>query len=308
MYWPIKPHPHHLCYAACIIAVGLVDLCLQHGPHVPRLNANHRDACFGENAVKPLRQRSSFQPNSLEAINGIRKHLQQSFGLTRHSHFPHDLARIIHNADARFLDRHVESSKIGHAALLLLMLEAALRTSFHHQPEAQHPISSAIHKLVGRLPHLWPTLRTQVGHPPRSEKSQDRTSPQSMTRDPNGSSNSGTCGLPPLLDRYTCTRLRLLTTEGKMLGAAGCAKEKVMRRFLWLVPCFALFLTCSYRATAEEILELNRTFIEQHKNKLTINVMYFVDAAHKKPNPPAKDGDLHAAGRATEIGLATVAE
>src|SRR5262252_8581610 len=27
-------------------------------------------------------------------------------------------------------------------------------TSFHHQPEAQHPNSSAIHKLVGRLPHL----------------------------------------------------------------------------------------------------------------------------------------------------------
>src|SRR5262245_24267123 len=29
-----------------------------------------------------------------------------------------------------------------------------MRTSFHHQPEAQHPISSAIHKLIGRLPHL----------------------------------------------------------------------------------------------------------------------------------------------------------
>jgi hypothetical protein len=44
---------------------------------------------------------------------------------TRHPRFPHDLARIIHDADARFLDRHIESSKIGHAALLLLMLEAA---------------------------------------------------------------------------------------------------------------------------------------------------------------------------------------
>ena len=30
-----------------------------------------------------------------------------------------------------------------------------MRTSFHHQPEAQHPKSSAIHKLAGRLPHLW---------------------------------------------------------------------------------------------------------------------------------------------------------
>jgi hypothetical protein len=61
---------------------ALVDLCLQHGPHVPRFNANHRQARFGENAVKPLRQRSGFQPNSLEAIDGVRQHLQESFRLT----------------------------------------------------------------------------------------------------------------------------------------------------------------------------------------------------------------------------------
>jgi hypothetical protein len=29
-----------------------------------------------------------------------------------------------------------------------------MRTSFHHQPEAQHPKSSAINKNAGRLPHL----------------------------------------------------------------------------------------------------------------------------------------------------------
>jgi hypothetical protein len=34
-------------------------------------------------------------------------------------------------------------------------LRPHLRTSFHHQPEAQHPKSSAIHKNAGRLPHLW---------------------------------------------------------------------------------------------------------------------------------------------------------
>src|SRR5262249_2676368 len=50
---------------------------------------------------------------------------QEGFRLTRHPRFPHDLARIIHDADARLLDRHIESSKIVHAALLLLMLEAA---------------------------------------------------------------------------------------------------------------------------------------------------------------------------------------
>jgi hypothetical protein len=29
-----------------------------------------------------------------------------------------------------------------------------MRTSFHHQPEAQHPKFPAIHKRAGRLPHL----------------------------------------------------------------------------------------------------------------------------------------------------------
>src|SRR6266568_796865 len=125
MHRSIEPHPHHLRYATRVIAVCLVDLRLQRGPHVPRLNTDYRQACFGENAVKPLRQRSSFQPNALEAIDGVRQHLQESFRLTRHSRFPRSLAHIIHNADARFLDRHIESSKIGHAALLLLMLEAA---------------------------------------------------------------------------------------------------------------------------------------------------------------------------------------
>src|SRR5205809_6461377 len=125
MHRSIKPGPHHLCYAARIVAVRLVDLCLQHGPHVSRLNTHHWQARFGENAVKPLRQRSSFQPNSLEAIDGVRQNLQESFRLTRHPRFPHDLARIIHDADARLLDRDIESSKIVHAALLLLMLEAA---------------------------------------------------------------------------------------------------------------------------------------------------------------------------------------
>src|SRR6516164_6611205 len=39
-------------------------------------------------------------------------------------------------------------------------LRPHLRTSFHHQPKAQHPKYSAIHKNAGRLPHLL----TQSGH------------------------------------------------------------------------------------------------------------------------------------------------
>src|SRR5580704_4112190 len=75
-------------------------------------------------ALKPLRQRSRFQSNSLEAVGGTPQHRQQCFRFTLNLHFPNDLARVIHNADAGVLDRHVQSSKMVHAALLLLMLEA----------------------------------------------------------------------------------------------------------------------------------------------------------------------------------------
>src|SRR5215218_8624857 len=124
MHRTIKPRPHHLRYAARIVAVRLVDLRLQHRLHVPRLNADHRQSCFGENAEQPLRQRSSFQPNSLEVVGGVLQHRQQRCRFARHLYFPNDLACVIHNADARLLDRNVQSSKMVHAALLLLMLEA----------------------------------------------------------------------------------------------------------------------------------------------------------------------------------------
>src|SRR5271163_2187549 len=125
MYRAVKPHPHHLCHATRIVAVSLVDLRLQHRPHVPRLDADHWQGCFGERAEQPLRQRPSFQSNSLEVVGGVLQHGQQRFGFARNLHFPNDFARVIHNADAGLLDRYVQSSKMVHAALLLLMLEAA---------------------------------------------------------------------------------------------------------------------------------------------------------------------------------------
>ena len=38
-----------------------------------------------------------------------------------------------------------------------------MRTSFHHQPEAQHPHSPAINTPAGRLPHLWVDVVEKVG-------------------------------------------------------------------------------------------------------------------------------------------------
>jgi hypothetical protein len=82
--------------------------------------------------------------------------------------------------------------------------------------------------------------------------------------------------------------------------------ESNMRRAVWLIP--AIFLLTTQASIADDILELNRSFVEKFKNRLTISATYIVDAAHKRPNPASKDGDMHVAGRAIEIGLATVAE
>src|SRR5208282_5098446 len=57
-------------------------------------------------------------------VGGVLQHRQQRFRFARNLHFPNYLARVIHNADAGLLDRNVQSSKMVHAALLLLMLEA----------------------------------------------------------------------------------------------------------------------------------------------------------------------------------------
>ena len=74
MHRTIKPHPHHLRDASCIVAVRFVDLRLQRRLHVPRLDADHRQARFGKYAEQPLRQRPGFQPNPLELAGGVRQH------------------------------------------------------------------------------------------------------------------------------------------------------------------------------------------------------------------------------------------
>src|ERR1700738_697617 len=125
MYRTVKPSPHHLRDATRIVAVRLVDLRLKHRLHVPRLNTDHRQARLGKRAVKPLRQRPGFQSNSLQVVGGVLQHRQQRLGFASYLHFPNDLACVIHNADAGLLDRYVQSSKMVHAALLHLMLEAA---------------------------------------------------------------------------------------------------------------------------------------------------------------------------------------
>src|SRR3974390_1689311 len=117
MHWPIKPRPHHLRHAAGIIAIRLVDLSLQRCAHVPRLYANYGQACLSQSAEQPLRQWPRFQSDPLEVIGPVLEHLQESVRIAPHFRFADDLTCLIHNAEARQLDRYVQSSKMLHAAL-----------------------------------------------------------------------------------------------------------------------------------------------------------------------------------------------
>ncbi|MGH7559851.1 MAG: hypothetical protein ACRENB_02400 [Gemmatimonadales bacterium] len=73
-------------------------------------------------------------------------------------------------------------------------------------------------------------------------------------------------------------------------------------------------LTIAYGAVtaqlaADEVkIELDRSFIEAYKNRVTIQARFTVDASAGSPNPAIFDGDYHFAGRAPEIGLRLVAE
>lgn len=86
--------------------------------------------------------------------------------------------------------------------------------------------------------------------------------------------------------------------------------------FLGLSQCHHLSrrATLAYMAVAAELapdrvsLEISRSFLERHMNRVTISTSFTVDAVAGSPNPAAFDGDLHFAGRAPEIGLRLVGE
>ncbi len=75
-----------------------------------------------------------------------------------------------------------------------------------------------------------------------------------------------------------------------------------------LFICVAIATFSSSTSYAETEIILKNTFIEKYKNRATITATYTVDVAHKRPNPASKDGDMHVAGRAPEVGLPIVAE
>ena len=63
-----------------------------------------------------------------------------------------------------------------------------------------------------------------------------------------------------------------------------------------------------FTAGAQTQITLKNSFIEKYKHRATIDAAFTVDAVLRNVHPPKTDGDLHVAGRAPEIGLATVSE
>ena len=58
----------------------------------------------------------------------------------------------------------------------------------------------------------------------------------------------------------------------------------------------------------EAIVDIDRRFLEQQKDRITITADFIVDNAMRSPSPALFDGDLHVAGRAPAIGFRLVAE
>ncbi len=69
-----------------------------------------------------------------------------------------------------------------------------------------------------------------------------------------------------------------------------------------------IFLLLPVIAQAQIEITLKNSFIEKYKDRATVDTTFTVDKAHTRPNPGSKDGDLHIAGRAPEVGLPMVAE
>jgi hypothetical protein len=97
----------------------------------------------------------------------------------------------------------------------------------------------------------------------------------------------------------------LAAGQGGMRKKKGSSVQSV--RAIALIVALVLSLPWQ-AAAAENVLILNGDFVQKYKNRATIEANYVIDKAHKKPNPPSKDADIHVAGRSPEIGLATVAE
>ena len=69
------------------------------------------------------------------------------------------------------------------------------------------------------------------------------------------------------------------------------------------------YISVNALSSPKEIaIEINKSFIERYKNRVTMNTTFTVDKAMGSPLPAALDGDLHFSGRAPQVALPMVGE
>jgi len=93
-------------------------------------------------------------------------------------------------------------------------------------------------------------------------------------------------------------------TRGGLLAAgllAGCATAGRRATILYTSVVAAV-------SPKEATVDIERSFLERVKDRVTIDAGFIVDNAMRKPNADILDGDMHIAGRVPEIGFRIVAE
>ncbi len=94
------------------------------------------------------------------------------------------------------------------------------------------------------------------------------------------------------------TRAALLVLAGLLCGCAYLTRQGTI-----------LYLAIDSGFSAKEIeLQLEKSFLEKYKNRVTIDAIFTVDRSMKGPLLPNLDGDLHFAGRTPQAKMVTVAE
>src|ERR1700741_3543678 len=90
------------------------------------------------------------------------------------------------------------------------------------------------------------------------------------------------------------------------------ARDRDLKRAFFtgrmFLPLFVAYILGFSTLPAQISITLNNSFIEKYKNRVSIDAKFTVDKAHEHPNSPSKDGDLHIAGRSSEVKLPIVAE
>jgi hypothetical protein len=99
------------------MAVCLVRHHLQHAARMARVEANEGNLARRQRIPEPDGQRAGFHPNPFEIFGPFRKPAGNCIRACRHLGFGQKPTIPIHNANRRFLLRHVQRCKYTHGIL-----------------------------------------------------------------------------------------------------------------------------------------------------------------------------------------------